>query len=177
MLDSNMVLAAAAIKAIRDLVDGRDKDVRKVVTEQYVSEYKETGIKSRDVLFEGDKVATATLSIPKQSGPAVSDRASFMRWVRATTPENVAVIQPPPVESVCPVFEEELLARLEFKDGEAVHPVTGEVIPGITPPHTPDPKSYSVKFADGGRERLLEAWRIGQLTELDEIPALTSADE
>lgn len=170
---SQYALVSAALKAIRDLVDAQDKSLRADATAAYIATYQSDGIKSLDVRWGGEKVATATLSIPKPVPASVGDRAAFTRWVRANAPEFVTEVV---TYEVDPAYTSDLLAALEFHNGQAIDPETGELVSGIIPPHTPEPKSYSIKFADGGADTLLTAWRQGALAEVEEALMLTDGE-
>ena len=167
---SQYALVSAALKAIRDLVDGQDKALRADATAAYIEAYTTDGIKSLDVRWEGEKVATATLSIPKPVPASVGDRAAFTRWVKANHPEAVEEVVTLEVD---PRFEAALLDTVQFREGQTFDCETGELVSGIRPPHTPEPKSYSIKFADGGADTLLQAWRQGALAEVEEALMLT----
>lgn len=169
-------LATVTLKALRDLVDAKDKELRASLTSEYVAEYRQTGIKSRDVLLDGEKVAAVTLSIPKKSPPAIIDEAKVAAYLVEHDPDAIEVIHQPPIVRPKADYADALLERLVFRDGEAYDPDTGERVEGISQPHTPEPKAYSIRYEDGGRDRLLEAWRTGALTALDEVPQLEGGD-
>lgn len=173
---SDYALASSTLKALGDLVSAKDKQVRGEMTRLYTDLYTESGIKSLDVLYEGAKVAIATLSIPKLTEPQVGDKAAYLAYISKHHPEWVQTYQPPPEHTVPPQVTKLFLDSLIFRSGEAFDPETGEVVPGVVAPHTPPPKSYSIRFAEGGDEALLNAWRTGRLAALDDLPALTGED-
>lgn len=166
---SQMALASAALKAIADLVTAKDREVREALTAAYVETYQQSGIKSLDVLLDGAKVATATLTIPKQPEPTVTDPAAFLAWCEANRPASVMERTE---RYVPPGAVADIVASLKVTDGIAVDPATGEVVPGVVRPDAPRPKAYSIRFAPEGRETLLERWRSGALAPLDDVLAL-----
>lgn len=173
-----LALASAALKAVEELVTRRAAEVREELTVKYVKAYKAMGLKSLDVSWAGKKVATATLSIPKAPVLGVTNEGLFRSWVEQNAPDQVDVFTPPPpapTRTMRAEFVSDLLARLVETPEGWVDPETGEVVPGVTLPPTPAPKSYSIRFADGGAEYLLEAWRQGELAGLD-APALPAKE-
>lgn len=172
---STLALASAALKAVGDLVKAKDAQVRQDLTAAYVATYKSTGIKSLDVLLDGKKVATATLSIPSEPDVTVTDQRAFHSWLKANHPDAFEMYQPDPVERIKPSFTEGFLPTLTQTPDGFIDP-DGEIVPGVTLPPTPDPKSYSIRFTSTGASTLLAAWRQGQLAALD-APMLEAADE
>lgn len=170
-------LASAALVAPKQLVGEREAKIRRQLTEMLLDAHAETGVKSLDVSVGEQRIATATLVAPKTVQATITAEAQYIEWVRQHAPEMVIEYQPPPVVSVAPEFTRDLLARLVYRDGEAFDPTTGEQVPGIRGPYTPGPSSYRVGFVDDGKARVLEAWRAGELAELDEVPMLEGGQD
>lgn len=172
---SQLALASSALKAIADLVIAKDREVRDVLTAEYVEAYKTRGIKSLDVLLDGVKVATVTLTIPKKPAAKVTDSAAFLAWCEANRSD---IVVERTERYVPPAAEAQLVAGLVVSDdGEAVDPETGEIVAGVSIPPMPDPKQYSIRYAPDGREILLDRWRAGALASLDDVLALEGSDD
>lgn len=152
-------LATATLKALSDLVKERDAEVRAQMLETLVDSYDQLGIKSLDVkLPDGTKVAALALSIPKSKGATVTDNRTFSAWVSENYP--TAIYQPPqPAASINAKWLEMFLAALKQTDEGAVDTKTGALVPGVDFLEAPAPKSFTVRFTDDGRAKVLNAFR------------------
>lgn len=181
---SRQALATSALRAIELLVKDRAAEVKTAFTSDYVAAYKAHGMKSMDVLLDGHKVATVTLSIPSEPGVQVEDETAFIAWAKSndgasgyvhSLPMEVIPARDVPRQEVI----QEAVDMGEWvvtADGTVVDPRTGETIPGVRKGAWPDPKQYSVRFQPGGQDALLAAWRRNELAALD-APMLEEGSE
>ena len=163
-------LYAVAIKALADFAKERSEEIRGLMMAELTAFYDETGAKSVDVkLIDGTKVATIPLSFSRD-GFRVENPTAFVDYVEKVQPLAIR-------KTVDANWQRTYLAGLTNVDGEAVDPETGEVVPGLGAVPGGVPKSYSVRYANFGRDAMLEAIGRGELGNLlaggDEIPALT----
>lgn len=164
---------AAVLKAIRDAIDEELSGSRSAVLEGLVDAKESLGVKSVDVtLPDGTKVASVTLTEP-QPRISVTSEEAFANYVEARWPEEVEVVTR---KTVRPAWSKKLLARLaDAGDGDAVDTETGELVDGVTAWPAPKPSSFSLRYASGGRERIAQAYRDGQLGELADLTPQTPA--
>jgi hypothetical protein len=133
---------------------------------------KELGIKSLTAkLDDGTEVATLTLA-GGASSPRVANPREFLAWVQETHPGETEVV-------VRDGYKKKLL-DLAKKEGRAVDPVSGEVVPGIE--FSPGSQYVSVSFAKGripGRDAIRDAWANGgiDLREMIALPAAPTGSE
>lgn len=166
------VLAAALVKLIKERVAEAEQSGRADLLAQLAKAYEAMGVKSVSVeLPDGTKVGTITLTAPRQ-GVHIDD-ASFLRWVKAKHPDEVVI-------AVRESFRRAVAARLKIVGDEVIDKTTGEVMPWASVrPAADQPTSFSVRFANGGREAVEEAWRDGRLDPLAHLaaPALPAGGE
>jgi hypothetical protein len=164
-------LRAALLKAFADWIDTELATFRGEHRDMLVDRYHEEGIKSFDVLLpDGAKVATISLSIPKDK-VEVTDTAALIEWARDNDPALVRTVHHDPVpahttEGIDPKRLTELLARVKTTTDGVIDPDTGVLVDGLTHQPGGDPKSYSVRFTDDGREDIGTALRAGALAHL-----------
>ena len=160
-------LRAALIgKLLKELVAEADTAGRSEALAHLLAAHEALGVKSVDVtLPDGTKVGTATLTAPA-AGISV-DEAAFMRWVQAEHPTEV-------VPAVRESFRRVVRSRLKIVDGKVIDKSTGEVVPWASVRAAAErPTSFSVRYADGGREAIETAWREGRLNPLDHLTGRT----
>lgn len=159
----------AVLKALRDAIDAELSGSRADVLDGLLDAKASLGVKSVDVtLPDGTKVASVTLTEPKGRIAVTNDEA-FARYVLDRWPDEVAM-------TVRSAWQKKLLARLkDAGDGDVVDPETGELVDGVTAYPPADPSSFSLRYADGGRERIADAYRNGQLGELADLTPQTPA--
>lgn len=166
------VLAAALVKVIKDRVADADRNGRADLLAQLVAAHEAMGVKSVSVeLPDGTKVGTVTLTSPR-AGVHIDDDA-FLAWVAAEHPTEV-------VRAVREPFRRAIAARLKIVGDDVIDTATGEAVAWASVrPAADKPTSFSVRFADGGREEIERAWRDGRLDPLAHLaaPALPAGGE
>lgn len=164
-------LRLATVKAIADAIAGIIAEMREEHFNLLLEQYEADGNKQFSVkLPSGDKVATITLTEQRRSFEIKDDRA-FLRWMQDNRPESVETVTVPPqpelvYESVKPRAIRSLLNRLDWADGHCVDSDTGEIVDGVVYCPAGRPKTFSVRYEADGRERVIDAWRQGELAEL-----------
>ncbi|KAJ1684798.1 hypothetical protein LUZ63_020069 [Rhynchospora breviuscula] len=150
-----------------------------------VDRYDDEGTRSFDVRLPADeagervKVATITLSVPKDRLDVTSED-DLLDWAEAAAPwllketripavpQQVIPAQPERVETTLDRAQLEVFLKAvkPGPNGSVVDPDTGQLVDGMT--HTPGgaPRSFSVRYADDGREDLIRAWRRGDLEDV-----------
>lgn len=154
------------MKTLTDMVKTETDAGRAELMEVLLEQFNDIGTKSFSIGIPGaEKVATFTIAEPKP-GHKVND-AELLAWCQEHRPDLVETIEHPPVD---PWTEYKLadgvekaitskykLAGTVYVDEDMV-PVDGvEYIPAGTP------KSFTVRYEKGGQERVIEAWRSGEL--------------
>ena len=140
-------LRTAALKALTDYIMDASKQERGAMMEELLALNELTGSKSLEVkLPTGEQVATVSLAVSK-GGFAVYDDRAFAMWVLENHPELVEVKVPT-------INKSRILKEIAE---------TGEAVPGVRYEEGGEPKSFSVRFATGGRDTLLNAWYGGEL--------------
>lgn len=171
-LTKDQRLAFLLRKTIQDFVKKEVDSERSDIFEDLIELYEEHGTKQVVVkLPDGEAVATLTVAQPKPK-TSYKDMEALQAWVEETDPDAVE-------EVTSTRIKPEKLAELEkttsVVDGKHFTP-DGEEIPGMETT-TPAPSSFSVKYqaGDDSRERLLEAWKSGELAGIDTgrtVPAI-----
>lgn len=151
-------LRTAVLKALLDAVKAELDTGRATLLDDLCDLYESTGGKTLDVRLGEAKVATVSLSFSKPANVVVNDTA-FVEYVGTNHPEAVYTV-------VLDAFKRTYLPSLIPTEAGCVDPDTGEVVPGVQ--HTEDstPKTFSVRFADRGREEIAAAWVRGELYEI-----------
>lgn len=154
------------MKTLADLVKGETDVERAELMDELLEQFEETGNKSFSIKIPGaEKVATFTIAEPKPSHKV--DTEALLDWCRENRPELVETVHHPAVEAWTEtklrddvekvITGEYKLAGTMYVDDDMV-PVDGvEYVPA------PTPKSFSVRYEKGGQERVIEAWRSGEL--------------
>lgn len=154
------------MKTMSDMVKGETDAERKELMEALLAQFEETGTKSFSIGIPGaEKVATFTISEPKPGHKV--DPAALLAWCQENRPDLVETIEHPAVEAFTEhklrddiekvITKEYKLAKDTYitDDGE---PVAGvEYIPAGTP------KSFTVTYVKEGQQRVIDAWRGGEL--------------
>lgn len=177
-------LRFALLKAIADAVAEELANERAGHTADLLERYDDEGTKGFDVkLPDGTKVATITLSVPKAPGVTVDDEEAFKAWCVANMPTAVDVIpmggseawdevihhpatQPYTLTVLDSTMVAALLKGARYVKGVGVVDEAGQLIDGVTYQGPGRPKSFSVRYEDGGREALAEAYRDGEVNHL-----------
>jgi hypothetical protein len=178
-------LRIALTKAIADAMAGAMAKLREAHFATLLEQYDEVGTKQFSVaLPDGTKVATITLTEKKEAFE-VTDEIAFLTWAQENLPEDAIheVVVPPVPEmrfiEVDPKAQAALIKRLDHRGDLAFDPETGQAVDGITYRPAGRPSQFAVTYVnkDEGRERLIDAWRAGDLAELvgtDVLPAIES---
>lgn len=154
------------MKTLTDMVKTETETARAELMEVLLSQFEDTGTKSFSIAIPGaEKVATFTISEPKP-GHKVNE-AELLEWCKEHRPDLVQTIEHPPVEG----WTEYKLADGTEKAITGDYKLAGgvyvtddmEPIPGVEYIPAGTPKSFTVRYEKGGQERVIEAWRAGEL--------------
>lgn len=153
-------------KTIADFVTDEVKEDRQERMEELLTMFRELGVDRFTVeLPDGENVATISISKPKPK-LQVSE-GELMGWLEANGYEHLieTVTIPERTEKNIPVDVLDQIGAIKTDGGEFVTedgvPVDGakEV--------TPEPSSFTVRYAKGGQHRIIDAWQAGELAEID----------
>jgi hypothetical protein len=180
MSDDTTGLEVVTLAALKDAVNDALAAARARNQIAMNTQYKANKSDRKVVTLNGTKLATATLTIPADTCTvASSGELDYLEWVRDNHPGEIELV--PAKVRVREAFRKNHLKTLrivreEIKDPEtgdtvrvdlkAVDPETGEVVPGVVVLPAGEPTSFRLSFADGGRERIAEAWQRGELADL-----------
>lgn len=158
------------MKTLADMVGGEVAEARGELMDELLQQFDDLGVKSFTVKVPGaEKVATFTIAEPK---PATKvDNAALLDWCRDNRPELTQVIEHPAREA----WEEtaltddalKVLAESSVLVGEEYFTADGQPIEGLKYVAAGRPKSFSVKYEKGGQERVIQAWRDGDLAGIE----------
>jgi hypothetical protein len=153
----------ATLRALKDLIDHRYKNVRTRNLQLLEAQHKATGAASFDATAGDNDVKVATVSLKGAEVAAkVIDEEAFRAWVRTNAPTEITSRL---VVEVREAYVKRILAQMT-KTGAAVIEVadetTGEVVehqvPGVELlPSTG--RTHQVRFTPTGREDIAVAWR------------------
>ncbi|MGQ7788167.1 hypothetical protein [Nesterenkonia sp. K-15-9-6] len=158
-------LAFILRKTISDLVTAEVKTEREHVVADLLARFEEDGIKQLSVnLPDGEAIATLTITQPKPK-TTIRDEDKLLAWAEENRPDLVEEVPAHRVLSATALAE--LAKSTTVVDGEHVTE-DGETVPGLRTT-TAAPSSFMVKYAQGdeSRARLIEAWKDGELAEID----------
>lgn len=159
-------------KTVEDFVKKEVASERGDIFDDLMERYEEDGVKQVVVkLPNGEAIATLTIAQPKPK-TSYKDMEALEAWVAETDPEAVEKVT---YTRIKPEKLAELEKTTTVVDGKHFTP-DGEEVPGMVTT-TPAPSSFSVKYAagDDSRERLLQAWKSGDLAGIDTgstVPAI-----
>lgn len=151
-------------KTLADYVAAEVKDERGTILDELLDLWEEHGVKQVSVnLPDGEAVATITLSQPSPS-TRITDDEAFIDWAEANYPEAVKTITERKVDPALL----KVIASEYAESGGRHYTADGEEIPGVRTT-TAAPSSFSVKYSkgDSSRQRVIEAWRSGELAGID----------
>jgi hypothetical protein len=156
-------LRAAVLKVLLDAIS----DQLNTAKHQSEAAFTETGTtQAVPQLPDGTKIATVSLAGGDKNAAFVDDEQAFEAWVLSNHPEQCELV-------IRPEYRKGLLDAAK-EAGKAVDPSTGEAVPGIAV--QPAKPYVSVRFKPGGKEAVAEAWRRGQLTEVDIVAPAAIGD-
>jgi len=167
-------LQLALLKAVADAVQKAMAELREDHLVTLLDSYDNVGVKAFVVKLPGDpslKVATITLAEQKEAYE-VTDEKAFLKWSAANRPDSVETVITPTVrkrtfKQVNPRAQTAYLKELRPGDGGiAFDPTNGEVVEGVTYRPAGRPKSFAVRYETEGRDRLIDAWRLGELADI-----------
>ena len=152
----------AVLTALKDAIETRVKELREQGREALQMLQAATGATELVAsLPDGTPIAKLSLT---QTGPGVGiDDRAFLEWVKGEFPEQVQ-------EVVRPVFRTAVMRRLKVDGDKVVDTKTGEVVQWaqVTAPSP----TVRLRFETGGRDKVAEAWRNGDLTPVAPPPEL-----
>jgi len=166
------------MKTLADLVAAEVGDARGDLMEDLLAQFDDLGVKSFTVKIPGaEKVATFTIAEPKPTTKVSHD--DLHDWCLENRPDLTRIVQHPAKEA----WEESVLADDALKVlsedldliGDKYYTADGEEVPGLTYVPAGRPKSFSVKYEKGGQDRVIEAWRNGDLAGIEpgrNLPAI-----
>lgn len=166
------------MKTLADLVAAEVGDARGDLMDDLLSQFDDLGVKSFTVKIPGaEKVATFTIAEPKPTTKV--DGGALLDWCLANRPDLTRVIEHPAKEA----WEEVVLADDALKvlsdelalAGEDFYTPDGEQVPGLKYLAAGRPKSFTVRYEKGGQDRVIEAWRAGDLAGIEpgrNLPAI-----
>lgn len=144
-------LRVAVAKLLIEEIGKADKATRLEGLRLFRAANAELGLKSAQIrLPDGTPVGTATL--PQANPRPLIDEAAFLAYVEAERPEQV-------VRSVDPTFRKAVEKNLKIDGDKVVDLKTGEQVPWATVQPAGPPRSFSITFAEEGRDLIKEAWR------------------
>lgn len=153
-------------KTIADLVTDEVKQDRAERMEELMQMFQELGVDRFNVeLPDGETVATISISKPK---PKLAIKEYELEgWLEANGYEHLieTVTIPERTEKKIPVDVLEQIGAIETENGEFVTP-DGVPVDGASIA-TPEPSSFTVRYAKGGQHRIIDAWQAGELAEID----------
>lgn len=158
------------MKTLADLVASEVGDARGELMEDLLAQFDDLGVKSFSVKIPGaEKVATFTIAEPK---PATKvDTNALLDWCLANRPELTQEIEHPAkdawTETVLADDALKVLSAETLLAGEEYFTPQGEKVEGLRYVAAERPKSFSVKYEKGGQERVIQAWRDGDLAGIE----------
>lgn len=158
------------MKTLADMVKGETDAERKELMDVLLAQFEDTGTKSFSIGIPGaEKVATFTISEPKPGHKV--DPSALLAWCQEHRPDLVETIEHPPVEGwtehrlrddVEKVITKEYKLAGDMYVNDDMEPVDGvEYVPAGTP------KSFTVTYVKGGQQRVIDAWRNGELAGIE----------
>ena len=158
------------MKTLSDMVKTETETERSALMDELLAQFEETGTKSFSIQVPGaEKVATFTISEPKPGHKVKSDE--LLAWCQVHRPDLVETLSFPMV----PARTEhrlrgdvEKVITSEYKlAGDTYITDDGEPVAGVEYVPAGTPKSFTVRYAPGGQERVIEAWRSGELAGIE----------
>lgn len=157
-------------KTIEDYIKNEVAADRKTTFDQLFEIYQLTGSKSFVVkLPDGEKVATFTINEPKPREEVDEER--LIAWLEENGYEDQILTKQVPAHEVKTIKTGVLgaIGAELTKEGHYVTPM-GEIVEGIHQAPAVTPTSFTVRYEGGnqGRQRVINAWRAGELNHLVE---------
>ena len=158
------------MKTLSDMVKTETESERSELMDSLLAQFEETGTKSFSIQIPGaEKVATFTISEPKPGHKVNSDE--LLSWCLVHRPDLVETLRHPMV----PAWDEhrlrgdvEKVITSEYKLAcDTYITDEGEPVAGVEYVPAGTPKSFSVRYEKGGQDRVIEAWRSGELSGIE----------
>lgn len=158
------------MKTLADVVKGETDSKRTELMEKLLAQFEETGTKSFSIHIPGaEKVATFTIAEPKPGHKVDND--ALLNWCRENRPELVETVEHPATEAWTEAKlrdDVEKVITTEYKlAGDVYVTDEGEPVDGVEYVPAGTPKSFSVRYEKGGQDRVIEAWRSGELSSIE----------
>lgn len=158
------------MKTLSDMVKTETDTERAELMETLLAQFNDTGTKSFSIQVPGaEKVATFTIAEPKP-GHKVNDGA-LLAWCLVNRPDLVETLSHPAVDAYTEHRlrgDVEKVITSEYKlAGDTYITDEGEPVAGVEYVPAGTPKSFSVRYEKGGQERIIEAWRSGELAGIE----------
>lgn len=158
------------IKTLADVVKTETDKHRAELMEVLLAQFEDTGNKSYSVHIPGaEKVATFTIAEPKPTHKV--DAEALLEWCKVNRKDLVETIEHEPVparteyrlrDDVEKVITGEYnLAGTMYINPDGIHVEGVEYVPAGTP------KSFTVRYEKQGQDRVIQAWRGGELAGIE----------
>lgn len=153
-------------KTIADLVTDEVKQDRAERMQELLELFRDVGAEKFEVKLP-DGQSVATISILKPKPKLAIKEYELMGWLEANGYEHLieTVTIPERTEKRIPVDILDKIGAVETDDGEYVTP-DGVPVDGAHVA-TPEPASFTVRYAKGGQHRIIDAWQAGELAGID----------
>lgn len=158
------------MKTLTDMVKTETESERSELMETLLAQFEETGTKSFSIQVPGaEKVATFTISEPKPGHKVNSDE--LLAWCQVNRPDLVETLSHPMVPAwtehkLCANVEKVITSEYKLA-GDTYITDEGEPVAGVEYVPAGTPKSFAVRYEKGGQERVIEAWRNGELAGIE----------
>jgi len=161
MLLRDVNLRYAALKLIADIVAEAMKAEKAEHLEALEASAEESGAKSWNVTFDGEKVAAVTLS-QRAGGPKILDEDALAKHLEVSRPDMVET-----VTRLKPWAAKEILASIVDVTDDGGITRDGEIIPGIVMVEAGAPyQSLRWDAKAEGKDVVADAIRSGELRDL-----------
>ena len=154
------------MKTLSDMVKTETDGERAELMAELLEQFENTGTKSFSIQVPGaEKVATFTIAEPKPGHKV--DAGELLAWCQSNRPDLVETLEHPMVPAwtehkLRPDVEKVITSEYKLA-GDTYISDEGEPVAGVEYVPAGTPKSFSVRYEKGGQERVLEAWRGGEL--------------
>lgn len=160
----------ALVRAFQDFLKAWVDERRADQQAELVDRWEQTGAAAFDVFLPGQTAKVATISLTMTSSdPVIEDPAALIAWAQFSAEDIIKTVTVPASEKV--VLRTTALQTLadeyevEWQDDGTAVTKDGEPVPGIRR-HEPRPKTHTMRWATGGKERIETAYVRGELADL-----------
>lgn len=149
MTPRDQAIALAIMTVIADVA----KEQKDGLRDDLLNGLDELGVDSVSAYLPGEMKVAKCAIVTKSRKPFVADERAFIEWVSANHADEI-------VQTIRDSFKKYLMdSVVEGPDAAAVHPATGEIVPGLM--FTASAPYVSTRFEKGGREAVIDALRSG----------------